>query len=321
MLDIIEPINIFSGLILLAVFIVGTYLDNFFRKKRGLTDKKASVLVSYYTEGKDIVNLGDGKINRLYFSSYLIDNAKILLYKIDLPYSSKLHLLSVPRLKPGVSLDPSIGKTIMSRVDLEGDYSTYFSLFAEKDKQMEARYVLDPAAMAFTIDFCKTYNWELIDNTLYLLQDTSLKSDDPTILYDDIQRFVDEIKPAVELPLTKKQAFLATPYGKDRRENIRCPRCSGLLVYDRNYFYCPKGDGILINGRYLSELAKGKQKVENKFNDKSSVGQKIIKCPSCNRAMQKVAYNSGKEIIDSCISCSYRWLDGSEVLKIKNSQL
>jgi Zn finger protein HypA/HybF involved in hydrogenase expression len=309
-------LELYSLILLLLALILGTLLASYLKRIRGVGTAGSSVLLTYYCDGVDLLPIGEGKIGGMHFSSFITSDANILIYRVELPFSSKVHLLGVPKIEGGIMLDPSKGKTLMNAVELEGDYVNYFALYAEKGQQVQARYVLDPKAMAFTVDFCKSHNWEIINNELYFLQDISIKTNDPTIMFDDIVKFVNEIRPVVEQPLTEKEIKYATPYGKDRRAKLKCPICSKIMANNEEYYSCPDDHGILINGRYLARLSDGELYLKKPIDPNKSVGHKELACPSCGTIMQRVEYNGGKQNIDSCNKCPYRWLDSIETNKL-----
>jgi Zn-finger nucleic acid-binding protein len=202
----------------------------------------------------------------------------------------------------------------MEPVILEGDFNNYFDLFCERGMQQEARYALDPKAMAFVLDFCQSENWEIVSNQLYLVVASGMGQDpnDTTNLQEDIPRFVAEIRPALQTPLSNIHQATLTPYGQDRRTDLRCPICKKTLVKREHFFSCPDGDGILVDGATLQQIKQGKIVVPTE-KGRAAQRQTSLACPSCGKQMAQVAYNGGPTIIDSCTHCPYRWLDAGEI--------
>ncbi len=290
------------------------------RKKRGISYPRTSVLLSYYTEGLSLIPITSGKVGSMPFSAIITVDARVLMYRVELPFSSKVHLLGIPNREGVAQLAPIKGSSLMERVQLEGNYDSDFSLFAEKNEQVTARYVLDPKAMAFTSDFCKSHNWEIIENELYFLQASAGSPDDPTDMFSDIERFVSEIRPAVAKPLEAKERRASLPYGVDERQTLPCPVCSKPMSNQRGYFVCPDGHGALVTGKKLHELKKGIQIELPPLVSSTNRSHKSLKCPSCGSTMTAIKYNGGKNIIDSCTSCPYRWLDHYEAAKIAETK-
>jgi Zn-finger nucleic acid-binding protein len=260
-----------------------------------------------------------GTIGSLHYSTIASNDAKLLIYRVELPFSTKVHLLSIPKTEGVIQLVPDNGNSLLEKVNLEGDFSSYFSIFAERNQQVDARYILDPKAMLFTIDFCKSHNWELINNELYFLQSTSTTTGDPTDMFNDILPFIEEIKPAVSRPLTAIEIRNATPYGQDRRQDLQCPICASTMQNKKTYFICPKQHGILLPGKELAALRKG-QKITIAATTPHPNTEEQLKCPSCGEQLEKVSYNGKYHVIDSCSHCPYRWLDAAEVVAFQNTE-
>ncbi len=170
--------------------------------------------------------------------------------------------------------------------------------------------------MLFTVEFCKSHNWEIIENELYFLQASANSEEDPTNMYADIERFVKEIRPALVKPLTPKEIKNALPYGVDARAQLPCPLCKKPMTNNRSYFACPDGHGVLLNGKRLRELKEGRTVIVPNLISEVKTTRKSIQCPSCGNTMSLVKYNGGKNVIDSCSRCPYRWLDHNEIMKI-----
>lgn len=296
------------------------------RKHRSPELPDSSVLLAYYTEGVEIMPIKKGVVDGMRYSVLATlskdpiadKSSSAMLIAIELPFRTKIHLLGITKTSGTTELQPDGKNGIMEKVELEGDYHTYFTLYTEEGSQQEARYVLDPKAMAFTIDFCQSHDWEIVQDTLYFTQEIGSKSDnDPTYMENDIANFIKEIKPAVIDVDTPMQEHLRTPYGEDRRENLLCPICKSKLENKTQYYFCAANHGILINGRNLTNLLKGELKIDTPEHTVNPKRDEKIACPSCGTYMNSILYNGGPPTIDSCANCPYRWLDYDEISKIK----
>lgn len=297
------------------VAVILAYLSQQRKKFRGIKTRGASVLMTYYSDGAEIMSLTKGVKEGMHYNTFLVaqkdkslfDLRDSVMYQIELPFKSRIHLVGIPKAPGVIQLNPAIFDSIMEAVVLEGDYPKHFSLFAGNTMQTETRYVLDPKAMVFTVDFCKSHNWEIVDSTLYFLQQGEDHKDDPTFMSEDIKQFVDEIRPAIESPLTEADLIRRAPYGVERRE-LDCPMCGKALINDSEYLSCPNKHGLLTGGGNLKKL-----KFSNKHNPNEKLEEEnILICPGCKHKMYKVKYNLGKTVIDSCRNCPYRWLDVAE---------
>lgn len=314
------------NLIFLAVVftwtVAGSFYASYRRKNRGHDLPDSPVLLTYYTDGNNLHPIKEGFFGDLRYSTFLASNLSMrkgspeaaLLYRVELPFTTTIHLVGIPKKTGAVQLDPTRGKSIMERVDLEGDFSTYFNLFCEKGMQQTARYVLDPKAMVFALDFCQSQNWEIVGNELYFVIASGMRQDpgDATSLHEDIKTFVAEIKPAIGRPLTDKQKAALAPYGKDRRVDLACPLCQSILTNENHYFKCPKGEGVLLTGKQLRNVKKGLLTLPDTRSSLPPRTSSTINCPSCHTTMNRVPYSGSDTIIDSCPDCPYRWLDAGE---------
>ncbi len=286
------------------------------RRKRGTTIANTSVLLSYYTESETLLPIATGEIASMPYSAISSVQLDMLLFRVELDFSSKLHLLGIPKNHDVTQLDPANAQSLMERVSLEGDYDNYFSLYCEKGQQQQSRYILDPKAMAFTVDFCRSHNWEILDNELYFVQASSDNPNDPTVMFDDIATFVSTIKPALATPLTEQQQRTATPYGAERRRQLPCPICTTAMPNSDGLFVCPSGHGVLLNTVKLHQLRTGAITAPVIANAQPPAERHDLSCPSCKQQMIKVPYNGGLFDMDTCTNCQYRWLDAPEIAQL-----
>lgn len=301
---------------------VGAVWAGYKRKRRPVDIPHTSVLLSYYTDGSNLMAAARSKIGSMHYNAVVIHNSQelgavqsALLYRVELPFFTSIHLLGIPKLSGTDKLNPATGSSLMEPVELEGNYSQYFSLYAEKEMQSESRYVLDPKAMVFTIDFCQSHSWEIVGNELYFVQQSGTGvSDDNTSMFDDIQKFVDEIRPAIERELTDKQKKAISSYGSLMLDNVPCPICKKTLVPNEYVYACPDGDGYLLSGGELVRLRDGEIKLPS-VNKQVIDRHSPLVCPMCQHKMSHVPYSHSRLIIDSCSNCPFRWLDAGELSK------
>lgn len=310
----------FQLIFVIAIIVAAAY--NIYRRRhRAIELPSTSVLLTYYTEGANLLPLNKGNIGNISYSAIAITNNKQtvpdgedgLLYMIKLPFKSKLHLVAITRHSGATQLDPAVRGSIMEKVVLEGNYNKYFSLYCEKGMQTEARYVLDPKAMLFTVYFCQSHNWEIIENELYFVQANGTKSDDdPTFMFEDVKKFVDEIRPALVKPEDRVEIIHDPNNAAIILSKYKCPICKSNLQTEDEFYKCPKHHGILLIGYNLPLIKSGK--IANPFNDPTNKAEHSeIKCPVCESPMEHVPYAGSTTIIDSCTKCPYRWVDAGEL--------
>lgn len=231
------------------------------------------------------------------------------LAMVDLPFSSAVHLVGIPKI---LSDDVSLLKhDSMEPVVLEGDYPNYFTLYADLRQQSESRYVLDPAAMAFTVDFCQDFFWEIQDNTLYFTGPHTLPS------YEIIDEFVRQIRPAIESPNPNLTNAAKLSYTERSYRTLTCPFCQEKLVEGEHLLECPGGHGCLLTGKQMMQLRNlPVREIEAQLTYPPSAPAsrpEHIACPYCTHSMKPTTYQTTSVVIDICDKCGYRWLDAGEL--------
>lgn len=300
----------------ILVVIVLTVLARFARARIHGTSRGASALLTHYTRGRTLTPASEGKLGDMHYSSYLTSSVNALIVRVELPFAARMHLLNVPKIGDTQAVYPlGWNNNHLEEVDLEGDYHKYFALYCGQGEQLDARYVLDPLAMVHVIDFCRHFSWEIVGNELYLVQDTA-QAAKANPMFTQVLPFIEQIRPAVERPLSPSEQRAITPYGRDRRPSLACPVCQADMPNVDSHFSCPSGHGTLLTG---SQLTKLKDRELQPAAQSSAITQKRgdIPCPACSKTMHPTPYNGRPElIIDSCTNCPYRWLDTPEILAI-----
>lgn len=240
------------------------------------------------------------------------------IYAFSLPFSTDLHLVGVPKQESGKSW---IKDANMEPVVLEGDYQSYFSLYAEKGQQFLSRYHLDPQAMVFSIDFCTSFHWEIVNNTLYFLDENIL----PSLSIAD--EFIRLIKPAFSQVSQRDIKLFVSQIGEDLKDsmlNLKCPICSLELMEGKQWLACPEGHGYLINGSHMLDVRKDSTHIIKELSEVLGRPPKVISkvtrvehgelvCPHCAHMMQQTKYQFTDIVLDICFYCPYRWIDGIEL--------
>ncbi|MDO8336556.1 MAG: hypothetical protein Q7T74_07310 [Candidatus Saccharibacteria bacterium] len=207
--------NFLLILIVGVLAIIPVYLlEKSFRQWR-LTHRKpvyenSAILFAYFTTGNDLVSSGRRKLSvkggaictdiitkqrkeRPKEEVYEISapaGKKLLL--VELPFHSKLHLLAVGKGAELDKLSPIVDGSSMQTATLEGDFDKYFSIYIDRGQDTQLRYVFDPAAMKYVIDFCRKYHWEIVNDSIYFASDKELPNDDVIV------EFIEQIRPALE---------------------------------------------------------------------------------------------------------------------------
>lgn len=241
------------------------------------------------------------------------------VYAFSLPFKTELHLLGIPSGENGKAWASDAN---MEQVVLEGDYQSYFSLYAVEGQQALTRYHLDPQAMVFSIDFCKNFHWEIVNNTLYFLDEGLLAS------LDIADEFIRLIKPAFSqvTSMTDMKLFVMQ-VGEELTDsylNLPCPVCKVELMEGKQWLACPEGHGYLITGTQMLDVRKDSahiiKELSEVFGRPPKVTSKVVEmphdellCPHCGHEMAQTRYQMTDVVLDVCTYCPYRWIDGIEL--------
>lgn len=299
----------------LLVLLVGSIKR---RLPRKITMSHTPVLLVGKLQG-DMLNGASGLTPSGYYYTYIVSGVSLFsryktsgMYSVELPYRSGAHIVGIQRKSPSLI---SMTSTAMEPVVLEGDYVNYFELFADNGQQSKTRYVLDPSAMVFTIDFCRSYNWEILDDTLYFESSGLLPA------FDVVDRFIDEIRPAIEVASDRSRNPYKMSYVNNSVRKMYCPLCSALLVAEENMMRCPNQHGYLVTGQQMVEMRyKGRAKPSAGKEDETEVSQsqtsRQLVCPYCHNMMKTSKFAFTSVDIDICSKCMYRWVDKTEASTI-----
>lgn len=77
-------------------------------------------------------------------------------------------------------------------LELEGDFSKYFTLYAPRQYERDALYVFTPDVMAAMIDYGQEYDMEIVDDELYIYGNQPFSLDKPEF-YDRILKIINTI--------------------------------------------------------------------------------------------------------------------------------
>lgn len=261
----------------------------------------------------DLINAASGLTKGELSYMYLVgegtifsSNETIGVCTVELPFVSGAHLVGIPVSQSG--LTSVLNGQGMEPVVLETGFNDVFHLYAKVDQQFEARYVLDPAAMIFLIDFCKQYTWEIHEDMLYFLS----KGASPDLA--TVDEFVRHIRPAVEVESDRARNPAKLPYKHGHGRKILCPHCEDRLDLGRAWMECPKGHGFLLSGAQIRDERESTESIDYAIQQASTslIGQKLA-CPYRGGAMLQNRYQHSNIIIDVCQQCPHRWLDGHEI--------
>ena len=115
-MDLTETqIEIFIFIFVFIVAFVGKKYTAYRRKNRSITLANTSVLLSFYSEGANLTSLNTGKLkNGLRYTALLASSNDTpgnpnysIIYKVQLPFASTIHLLGIPKNTNALDLNVS----------------------------------------------------------------------------------------------------------------------------------------------------------------------------------------------------------------------
>lgn len=296
--------------------------------KESAAGDDSGFIMAYYSSGYKLEPVSSGDVQGMHYTIYItshLDGYAVqkyaksgsVIYCLNLPFNTQTHIVGISKkyTVDSIYLDSFLTGNELEPVVLEGDFPDTFNLYSGPDQGTEVRYILDPAAMKFAMDYCTNNFWEISGDEMYIVSAEGQKGS--MDLVNDSARFVKEIKPRFtktkpgEAPVHHESAY--STFGSTQ---YPCPICQTPMTIHESTQTCPNNHGMLVNARYIVKL-KDKQ-----AQPPASIGKPtkhgVITCPNCNVSMVQVDYQESGLIIDSCTSCPLRWLDASEANKIAN---
>lgn len=264
----------------------------------------------------DLINAASGVTKGDLSYMYLVGEGTVFsteetvgVCTVELPFVSGAHLVGIPVTQSNVI--GALNGQHLEPVTLEPGFNEVFHLFAKIDQQLEARYVLDPAAMVFLIDFCKHYAWEVHEDMLYFLS----KGASPSL--ETVDEFVRQIRPAIEVASNRARNPAKLPYTYGHGRKILCPHCQTRLELGRAWMQCPQGHGFLLSGAQLRDERQSEESIDYAVQQSSAaiIGT-TLPCPYCGGQMRQNRYQHSDTVIDVCQQCPHRWIDGHEIESI-----
>lgn len=317
-------------MLVVAIIVIGVALWRKFSLRRFVPGDNAtlpdspsdSAIISFYSAGHLLARAGSGTLDDMRFASYVTTPAMdtsnaftggfAIINVLDLPFNTDTHMIGLSKQHgiDRVAFANFVQANGMERVELEGDFSDYFDLFAAKGEQIDVRSVLAPDAMAYVVDYCGQHFWEINRAEMYFVGSTEDKAAGD--IFQEARDFVGKIKPALKpgqpgAPVVHHEVA----YGEYDGPPLKCPICSEPMASNNLWHVCPDAHGVLISGRELIGVRNGTIKIPVSVD--KAVEHGALTCPNCQHPMSLVDYEGTGVEIDSCENCPYRWLDANEI--------
>lgn len=171
-----------------------------------------ALIMAYYVRGYDLKLVMNDSINDMDYSIFITSEREVLDYKdrpktnndsgatiytLTLPFNTNAHIVGLSRkyLIDSMIVGDYMAVNDLELVNLEGDFPDDFSLYVKRGQGSITQYILDPAAMAFIVDYCKNNFWEILDDKMYIVCDANQTGG--MLFVEDGVEFVRQIKPAL----------------------------------------------------------------------------------------------------------------------------
>lgn len=131
-----------------------------------------------------------------YDYNILVNTKGHLVLFVQLPRNTAFHMLAIGS-KSSVSklAIEALPDDQLRPISLEGNFPQYFRVYCTPKKEVALLQVLAPDTMAHLADFCRSYNVELYNDSLYISWAAgSYDASDQTTLIEDAFTFIDENK-------------------------------------------------------------------------------------------------------------------------------
>lgn len=175
---------------LMAVYGLYLGLRYFYGLKYGSKDEPILSAVQLLSGG-NLTPLHTGSVEGYTYSFIAAQDGRIIIL-VYLKQSTFLHVVAVGDHS---GLDSKFSfvelNARLNKVQLEGDFPKRFSLYCTPGAELELLQLFDPADMAYFVDFCRAYDFELYKDTIYISQAADANTQgDTTVLITDIESFL-----------------------------------------------------------------------------------------------------------------------------------
>ncbi|HEX8227619.1 MAG TPA: hypothetical protein VF572_07165 [Candidatus Saccharimonadales bacterium] len=127
-----------------------------------------------------------------YLYNMMVNKAGRVMMLVTLDRNTYMHLIAVGSHSGlDARLDRPGSRKWLEPVSLEGDFPDHFRMYCSKGMQRQTRQVFGPETMASFVDFCRAYNFELFNDTVYVsVAQGAHDIDDSTTMVTDITNFL-----------------------------------------------------------------------------------------------------------------------------------
>ena len=137
-------------------------------------------------------SLAQGMAGNYLYNLLTNDSGKVMML-ISLDRNTHMHIVAIGSQSGLISQSgQAISGKWLEPVSLEGDFPDHFQMYCTRGKQMETRQVFGPETMANFVDFCRAYNFELFESSVYIsVAEDADDTGDSTTMVTDITDFIE----------------------------------------------------------------------------------------------------------------------------------
>lgn len=180
----------FLGYLLIGVVALSYWLAR--RVRAASVDVDGPILASsqLVNSGK-LTSLHKGQVEGYECNFIMGSNGRLIVY-IGLPRNTLFHFVAIGD-KSGVAskLTEPMVKEKLRKLDLEGNFPSYFAMYCAEGTEQELLQLFDPADMAYFVDFCRAHDFELHHAAIYISRAAGADDEnDTTTLAADVEAFL-----------------------------------------------------------------------------------------------------------------------------------
>ena len=135
-----------------------------------------------------------------YLYNLMTNDVGRVMMMITLNRNTYIHIVAIGS-HSGLQSSLKLGsaRQWLEPVSLEGDFPDHFEMYCSKGAQVQTRQVFGPETMAKFVDFCKSYNFELFNESVYIsVAENADDPDDDTSMVADITNFLEHNRKVFE---------------------------------------------------------------------------------------------------------------------------
>lgn len=179
------------GAVALVMFVKGRWLKNLLGKDGdGPALASAEMLAN-----ASLTSMAEGTIAGYKYN--LLYNDGRLMVLVDLGYKTGVHIVATgdrSKIDKGIF----VRNKWLKPLELEGDFPEYFRMYCSPGKEMELLTIFEPKTMAYFVDFCRSHNFEIYEDSLYISQsDNAADNTDTTTMIQDAEDFLKNQDPTL----------------------------------------------------------------------------------------------------------------------------